>query len=86
MMDGKPDYLGDNDFQRLVEEAQRNGGGMQRARRQGPDGARPNTQLKSPVCIELLSSAPIAPIAIRWLWREWPAEVDAEEFARGTSG
>jgi putative DNA primase/helicase len=76
-MDGKPDYLDDvddNDFQRLVEEARRKDRGVERSRRQGPDGARPNTRLGPPVCIELLSSAAIAPIAIRWLWREWLAE------------
>lgn len=76
-MDGQPDYLDDvddDDFQRLLGEARRKNRGVGRAKKQGPDGARPNTQLRSPVCIELLSSASIAPIAIRWLWREWLAE------------
>ncbi len=76
-MDDKPDYLDDaddNDFKGLLEVARRKGRGVERGKRQGPDTAHSNTQVRSPVCIELLSSAAIPPIAIRWLWREWLAE------------
>lgn len=76
-MDGKPEYLDDEDddnFQQVLREARSKQRGVERTRRLGPDNARPGTQFRSLVCLELLSAAAIVPIAISWVWREWLAE------------